>query len=257
MIYFYHPQWPVFLEDNHVLAIYKPAGLMVQGDISGKASLLDLARVWLKDRYGKPGNVYMGLVHRLDGPVAGVVLLAKTSKAASRLSAQFRQRKVEKRYLAVVHGQPPARTGHLEHHLIRRGRCSRVLAKPSGDSRRARLAYETAASTQSHSLMEICLDTGRRHQIRAQLAEVGCPIVGDRRYGAPSTLRHGCIALLAHGLSFDHPTRPERIRLTCDTPIHWPWEHTSNPVPGPLWSIEAFEQSALGLPFDRRQGVTI
>jgi 23S rRNA pseudouridine1911/1915/1917 synthase len=154
-VYFYHQQWPVFYEDNHVLALYKPAGLVVQRDYKNKANLLDLAKAWLKVRHAKPGKVFAGLVHRLDGPVAGVMVVARTSKAASRLSAQFRDGGVSKHYRAVVRGRPRAQRGRLVHHLLRRGRLSRVVQNTVAGSQKASLRYRLLDQHQGLSLLEV------------------------------------------------------------------------------------------------------
>jgi 23S rRNA pseudouridine1911/1915/1917 synthase len=249
-VYFYHQQWPVFYEDNHVLALYKPAGLVVQRDYKNKANLLDLAKAWLKVRHAKPGKVFAGLVHRLDGPVAGVMVVARTSKAASRLSAQFRDGGVSKHYRAVVRGRPRAQRGRLVHHLLRRGRLSRVVQNTVAGSQKASLRYRLLDQHQGLSLLEVALETGRRHQIRAQLAAAGFPILGDLRYGSGQPLEYGRIALMAKRLAFDHPTRAERVRVESPTPCQWPWSTGEDRQRAPLWSIEDFEASAAGLPFN-------
>lgn len=239
-MHFFHKRWPVFYEDNHLLVLYKPAGLIMQRDHKGKANLIDLAKRWIKTRYSKPGNAFAGLVHRLDGPVAGVVVVARTSKGASRLSAQIRQGSVEKRYLAVVAGHPAKPADHLCHHLVRKGRKSQVATTAVPGSQSASLRYQNVAANNKNSLMAITLETGRRHQIRVQMAAMGCPIIGDIQYGASSALPHGRIALLAHQLAFDHPTRGHRLRFESPLPEGWPWPLTEPTVHGPLWTIEDF-----------------
>ena len=220
---FYDVRWPVFFEDNHLLAVYKPAGLLVQGDRTGDVCLLDLAKRWLKVLYQKPGKVFLGMVHRLDRPVAGVVLFARTSKAASRLSHQFRERTVTKTYLAVVEGRMPKTSGRLRHHIERSSRLSHVVQGATAHSKTASLHYEVLGRDRGRSLVRIGLETGRRHQIRLQLAHAGCPILGDRRYGAAAMLPDREIALLANHLEIDHPTRGQRLILTCPPPDGWPW----------------------------------
>ncbi len=240
---FFDPRWPVFYEDNHLLAVYKPAGLLVQGDRSGAVCLLDLGKQWLKDRYHKPGKVFLGMVHRLDRPVAGVVVFARTSKAAARLSGQFRERTVEKTYLAVVDGAMPAASGRLRHHLERIHRHSRVVPTATPRSQEASLRYRVLDRDGRRSLLRIRLETGRRHQIRVQLAQVGCPILGDLRYGAGTALPHRQIALLAHHVAVDHPTRAERIALTCPPPNGWPWpdDRSGGADIRPPWDWRAFD----------------
>lgn len=235
-------RWPVFFGDNHLLAVYKPAGLLVQGDRSGDVCLLDLARQWVKALYNKPGNVFMGMVHRLDRPVAGVVLLARTSKAAGRLSRQFRERSVVKKYLAVVDGVMPKDSGRLRHHLERTHRQSRVVSEVRQNSQEASLNYRVLGRDNGRSLLQIELETGRRHQIRLQLAHTGCPIVGDLRYGALAPLPGRQIALLAHHLEIDHPTRGQRLVLTCPAPEGWPWpDKAADDQVRPPWDWRIFD----------------
>lgn len=245
---FYHECWPLFHEDNHLLVLYKPAGLIMQRDYRNKANLLDLAKLWIKDRRDKPGRVFTGMVHRLDGPVAGVVVLARTSKAASRLSEQFRNGSVEKQYLAVVEGRPPEEAQRLENFLMRKGRYSRAVPQAVSGSQKAVLNYRVLDRAGRRSLVAIILETGRRHQIRAQMTNLGCPIAGDTNYGASQAMRHGCIALLAHKLSFDHPTLGTRLRFETPVPRQWPWPGTEDAGNRPWWSIEEYEQAGLVLP---------
>jgi 23S rRNA pseudouridine1911/1915/1917 synthase len=222
--YFLHPSWPLFFEDNHLLVLYKPAGLLVQGDQTGDESLLELAKGWLKRRHDKPGRVFLSLVHRLDRPVAGVMVFCRTSKAAARLSEQFRSGTVRKTYLAVTEGRIEQSEGRLINLLERRNdRSSRIVLEPGQNTREARLSYRVLDRAVSRSLVEIELETGRRHQIRLQLSHIGFPIVGDVRYGASSPMPRGQIALLARKLSFEHPTRKEMLEFMCPLPHGWPW----------------------------------
>ena len=248
-MHFYHDRWPVFFEDNHLLVVYKPAGLIMQRDHKNKANLLDLAKRWIKTRYNKPGNVFAGMVQRLDGPVAGIVTVARTSKAASRLSAQIRDGAVNKTYLAVVEGRPAHDNARLENELVRDGRKSRIAKFSEPKSRHACLTYRCIASGNKTSLVEIGLETGRRHQIRVQLSGIGCPIVGDVTYGASKPMAHGRIALLARRIEFDHPTRKERMAFESPTPEGWPWmEQERGQQDRPLWTIEEYEAAGLVLP---------
>jgi 23S rRNA pseudouridine1911/1915/1917 synthase len=247
-MYFYHKRWPVFYEDNRLLAVYKPAGLIMQRDHRNKANLLDLAKLWITNRYNKPGNAFAGMVHRLDGPVAGIVVVARTSKAASRLSAQIRERTIEKRYLAVVEGRPPKDRARLENHLIRDGRKSRIVAGHIAGSQKATLRYRVLSSRDQDRLLEIELETGRRHQIRAQLSHMGCPISGDVHYGASKAMPHGRIALLAHRLTFEHPTQALRMEFKTPAPKGWPWPTEEKKKGRPLWTIESYEATGLTLP---------
>jgi 23S rRNA pseudouridine1911/1915/1917 synthase len=236
MISFLHERWPVFHEDNHLLVLYKPAGLLVQGDDTGAANLLDLAKAWLKQRHHKPGRVFLGLVQRLDRPVAGVMMFARTSKAAARLSAQLRRRQTRKVYLSVVEGRLPSNCGEPVHHLERQDRLSRIVPQPTASSREARLSYQVLEAADDRSLVEIELKTGRKHQIRLQLAHLGCPIVGDVRYGSLSSLASGQIALLAREITFEHPTRRERLSFFCPLPAGWPWPAPDPPANAPFWN---------------------
>ncbi len=218
---------PILFEDNHCLALDKPAGLLSQGDVTGDASLVDLAREDIRVRYRKPGNVYVGLVHRLDRPVSGVVLLAKTSKAASRLSIQFRDHEVEKIYLAIVEGAPREDAGEWFDSLVKDSRTNHVsVISASGGGKAAGLAYEVLERGRGTSLIQLKPTTGRGHQLRVQLASRGLPIVGDRKYGAKSSLKAldggFRIALHAESLTFNHPTQGEPISVSSPVPADWP-----------------------------------
>ena len=216
----------ILYEDNHLLAVVKPAGLLVQGDRTGDPTLLTTCKAYLKEKYRKPGNVYLGLVHRLDRPVSGVVLLARTSKAAGRLSAQFRGNEVHKTYLAVVEGRPCVPRDTLTHHLADRAdahgrtRCEGSLF---AGSRQARLSYRTLSGNARLSLVLVEPATGRRHQIRTQLAAIGCPIVGDVKYGAVAGLPDRSIALHAWRLNCTHPVGGEPLVFTALPPEGDPW----------------------------------
>ena len=215
---------PILYEDNHVLAIDKPAGMLSQGDLSGDLDVLTAVKELLKRRDAKPGNVYLGLVHRLDRPVSGAMLLAKTSKAAGRLSRQFRERETVKLYRAVVAGVPEADAAELAHNLEKdaEARVTRVVA--SG-GKVARLGYRVLERRETTALVEIELHTGLPHQIRAQLGAIGHPILGDRKYGAASHLDTGpgAIALYSRSISFKHPVRDEVVTVEAPPPPHWPW----------------------------------
>jgi 23S rRNA pseudouridine1911/1915/1917 synthase len=238
--FFLHERWPVFYEDNHLLVLYKPAGLLVQGDETGAPNLLDLAKAWIGERHRKPGRTFLGLVQRLDRPVAGVMLFARTSKAAARLSAQLRARRMRKGYLAVVEGRHLPASGVLSHAIERCDRLSAVVPQPTATSREARLAYRVLEVSGARSLLAVELETGRKHQIRLQLAHTGCPIVGDVRYGAPSPLASRQIALLARELAVEHPTRREGLTFTCPLPLGWPWPSADSIKDAPLWNWEDY-----------------
>jgi 23S rRNA pseudouridine1911/1915/1917 synthase len=214
----------VLYEDNHCLAVDKPAGLLTQGDASGDASLVDLVRDDLKRRYAKPGNVYVGLVHRLDRPVSGVVLLAKTSKAAARLSAQFRAGTVEKVYLAIVEGRVADEAGEWSDRLVKDA--ARNVVRVGEEGVEARLAYRVVGRSARTTTLELRPVTGRSHQLRVQLASRGLPILGDRKYGARESLRAldggFRIALHARRLAFTHPTTRAAIAVESPVPADWP-----------------------------------
>ncbi len=206
------PPFGVLHVDNHLLVVDKPAGMLAQGDATGDADLVTLAKAYLKERFERPGQVFVGLVHRLDRPVAGVVVLARTSKAAARLSAQFAGRDVDKRYLAVVEGRLEG--GGEQVDWLVKGERGTVKRVPEGttDAKRAALRWEPLAVEGRRTLVGVELLTGRAHQIRVQLAGLGAPVVGDLRYGAKTPMGDGRgIALHATRLGFEHPTRPERL----------------------------------------------
>lgn len=212
-------------EDNHLLVLHKPAGELVQGDRTGDPCLLDAAKGWLKVRHDRPGNVFLGLVHRLDRTVGGVIVFARTSKGAARLSEQIRARTVEKRYLAVVRGAPaPEAATAVDWLTVDHGR-SRVVPAGTDGAQRAELSYRTLERGPTTSALDVDLATGRHHQIRVQLAALGHPIVGDLRYGPKVRVRQRLrsIGLYAVRLAFDHPTRDERLAFEVTPPADWPW----------------------------------
>ena len=222
--YFFHPSWPIFYRDNHLLVLYKPAGLLVQADETEEISLLELGKFWLKEYYKKPGQAFLGMVHRLDRPVAGVILFCRTSKAAARLSEQFRAGTVEKYYLAVLEGKLKKKSGSLVHFIERKeNRSSLVVAEKTAGAREARLAFTVLDCAQDRTLVRIKLETGRRHQIRAQFAHVGHPVAGDLRYGAAAPLPQKQIALFAKELTVNHPVGGEKLRFQSPLPCGWPW----------------------------------
>jgi 23S rRNA pseudouridine1911/1915/1917 synthase len=213
----------VLFEDNHCLALLKPAGVLTMGDASGDVTAVELAREYLRKKYDKPGNVFVGVVHRLDRPVSGVLLFARTSKAAARLSEQFRKHSIRKIYHAVVEGRPPQKQGELVDWLVKSesSNVSRVVNSDADDaSKEARLKYHCLKSTARVSLLEIDLQTGRSHQIRVQLSSRGMPICGDTKYGSQIRLE-GWLALHAASLTFEHPTRKETITVNAPHPTNW------------------------------------
>ncbi len=216
------PPLRILFQDNHCIAVYKPPGLLTQSDQSREPSLLEQVRDWIKSEHGKPGNVYLGMVHRLDRPVAGAVLFAKTSKAASRLSEQIRERKAGKFYRAVVEGTPDPPASELVHYLCKqRSLKATVFPREAPDAKRAELSYRVLESAGGRSELEILLKTGRFHQIRAQLGFIGHPVVGDVKYGAQDPLPEGRIALYAQKLIFRHPVTKENLTIESPPPPEW------------------------------------
>jgi len=248
--HFFHPQWPVFYEDNHLLVLYKPALIPVQRGMRGGASLLDLAKTWLGLRYSKPGRVYLGLVHRLDFPVAGVMAFARTSKAAGRLSAQFREGSVKKIYLTVVEGIPEPHQGILRHWIAPCGKQSRIAHPGEQDAREGILEYRVIAEAGRQALVEIDLKTGRKHQIRLQFSYIGHPVLGDSLYGSGCALPEGCIALLSRRMVFFHPTRKGSMSFQSPIPAGWPWPDAmdSETIPATLWTWRQMRKEAFDIP---------
>ena len=237
--------WSVLYEDNHLLAVDKPSGLLTQGDISGESSLLDQLKEYLKERYDKPGNVFLGLVHRLDRPVSGVLVFARTSRAAARLFRQFQERSVIKLYLAVVSGRtgelsPPGEGWTRLTQGTRREKDITVIT-PEGTGQAASLEYRSLFEDNGRALLLIRLLTGRKHQIRAQLASLSLPIIGDGKYGSSKPCAPGAIGLHAAYLRFRHPTRDDDVELSAAPPAHfidllppgWPLPDMASLVPSP------------------------
>lgn len=215
------PPPDILFSDNHLLVVSKPAGLLTQADSTGDPDLLSLMKAWIRQECGKPGNVYLGLVHRLDRPVSGVLALARTSKAAARLSAQFRAGTPLKKYLALVEGRTPG-GGTCRDFLIKdEQRTVRVVGAHEPGARAAELDWHTAAFHKGVSLLDVTLKTGRAHQIRAQLAERGMSIKGDVRYGSRSRFDGRNLALHCYCLELEHPVLKTRIRWTAAPPVSW------------------------------------
>ena len=216
----------VLYEDNHLIIVNKQAGEIVQGDKTGDTPLSDIVKDWLKEKHNKPGNVYLGVVHRLDRPVSGVVLFAKTSKALPRLNKMFAEHdKVSKTYWAIVQNRPQASKGTLTHWLTRqeKNNTARAYDREVLGAKKSVLDYELIASGDRYHLLEIHLHTGRHHQIRCQLAKMGCPIKGDLKYGAPRSNPDGSISLHARNLTLEHPVSHEKISVTAPVPDDRLW----------------------------------
>ena len=217
----------ILYEDNHLLGLIKEAGMLVQGDRTGDVTLLSLAKDYVKAKYQKPGNVFLGLVHRLDRPVSGVILFAKTSKAASRLANEFRLRRAVKTYWAVVEGRLGEKEGTIINSLVRHGTHTRVADPSQPKAKHAALDYRTIAEKSGHSLIEVRPATGRHHQIRVQFAAMGNAIAGDMKYGSSRPLADRSIALHALSLSVKHPVKDEWVTLEAPPPVTFPWDRFS------------------------------
>jgi 23S rRNA pseudouridine1911/1915/1917 synthase len=216
----------ILYEDNHLIAVNKRVSDLVQGDKTGDRSLDSLLKAYLKEKYHKPGDVFLGVIHRLDRPVSGVVLYARTSKALTRMNDLFRERQTEKKYWAVVKERPPQEEGHLVHYLVRNREKNKSFVSPGEvkNSQKAELSYRVVGRSRSYWFLEILLLTGRHHQIRAQLAAIGCPIRGDLKYGYPRSDPGGGIHLHARELRFIHPVRKEETRIVAPPPQDVLWE---------------------------------
>lgn len=216
---------PILYEDNHLLIVTKPVNMPVQQDQSKDPDLLTLLKKDLKIRYQKPGNVYLGLVHRLDRPVGGAMVFAKTSKAASRLARFMQTNKFEREYCAVVHGYLPKKSGQLEHYLWkdRRKNIVHAVTKEMKHAKKAQLSYKVTSQKEGFSLLSIRLHTGRSHQIRVQFATEGHPLYGDQKYGSHRNKKGQQLALWSTRISLPHPTKEEVIEVQDSLPSTYPW----------------------------------
>ncbi|GAA3714565.1 RluA family pseudouridine synthase [Salinicoccus jeotgali] len=217
----------VLYEDNHLLIVEKPVNLLVQGDDSKDENLLDILKEYIKEKYNKPGDVYLGLVHRLDRPVGGAIVFARTSKAASRLSEALRTHQIYRKYVAVTRGHLSENHGRLTDYL-RKDRSKNIVSVVKSDKKDAKQAvmdYKVLKSNEEGSLIEIELKTGRSHQIRVQLANQGTPLYGDQKYGRSINKPGQQIALWASKLSVKHPTKDEMVVVECPPPETYPWSY--------------------------------
>lgn len=210
----------ILFEDNHIIAVNKSPHDLVQKDITGDEALDDRIRSYLKVKYNKPGAVFLGVVHRLDRPVTGVVLFARTSKSLTRLTGMFRTKEIQKTYWAIVKNKPPMETGQLVHYLVRNAQKNKTFIppRPVPGAKESVLSYRLAGKTENYFLLEILLETGRHHQIRAQLSHIGCPIKGDLKYGAARSNPGGGISLHARSIAFVHPVTGVHLTITARPP---------------------------------------
>jgi 23S rRNA pseudouridine1911/1915/1917 synthase len=216
----------ILFEDNHLIAVNKRAGQLVQGDKTGDVSLDQLLKQYIKKKYNKPGDVFLGVVHRIDRPVSGVVIFARTSKALARMNELFREKQVQKNYWAIVKEMPQPEEATLTHHLVKKESQNKSYAydKPQSNTKEAIMDYRMIARSDNYFLLEVHLHTGRHHQIRCQLAKIGCPIKGDLKYGFPRSNRDAGISLHARSLSFIHPVRKEPLELIAPVPEDPLWK---------------------------------
>ncbi len=215
----------VLFEDNHIIIINKEAGDLVQGDSTGDETILDKTKSYLKKKYKKPGKVFLGLVHRIDRPTSGIVICAKTSKALSRLNEQFKERSVQKKYWAIVKNPFSIKSGTLANWIAKNSKLNKsfVFEKKNSRTKKAILNFKIYKKIQNYTLLEIILKTGRHHQIRVQLSNIGYPIVGDLKYGAKRSNPDASISLHSAELSFEHPVRKELIQIKANPPKKHLW----------------------------------
>ena len=216
----------VIYEDNHIIIVNKSSGEIVQGDKTGDTPLVETVRAYIKEKYNKPGNVFCGLTHRLDRPVSGVVIFAKTGKALERINNMLKNHDIKKTYWAIVKNPPKQSEGTLVHYLVRNEKQNKSYAYPSEkpNSKRAELNYKVIGKSDNYTLLEVNLITGRHHQIRCQLAAMGCPIKGDLKYGSERSNRDGSISLHARSVEFIHPVSKELIHVEASTPNDTLWK---------------------------------
>lgn len=221
----------ILYEDNHLIAVYKKSSDLAQGDKTGDVSLDNEVKRYIEKKYKKPGEAFLGVVHRLDRPVSGIILFARTSKALARLNDMFRTREVKKIYMAIVKERPPADEATITHFLKKNEQQNKTYVYDTlvKGSKEASLTYKLAGRSEKYYLLEIELHSGRHHQIRAQLAKIGCPVKGDLKYGFPRSNEDGSISLFARKLEFMHPVRKEPVTITA----HFP--------EGDIWNV--FSQS--------------
>lgn len=222
----------VIYEDNHIIVVNKASGILVQGDKTGDEPLSELVREYIRIKYKKPGNVFCGVVHRIDRPVSGLVILARTSKGLERMTKLFQEKKISKTYYALVENRPEQEEGRLIHWLVKdtRKNFTHAHEREVKNSKISDLAYKLTGKVSQQYLLEVKPGSGRPHQIRAQLAKMGCPIKGDVKYGFPNKNKDGNIHLHAHKLVFTHPIRKEPLTLTAPLPKDQVWQQVKQLV---------------------------
>jgi 23S rRNA pseudouridine1911/1915/1917 synthase len=220
----------VLYEDNHIIIVNKTCSEIVQGDKTGDVPLSETVKEWLKAKYGKPGNVFCGVVHRLDRPVSGAVIFAKTSKALARLNEMFKNKEVKKTYWAIVRNKPQEAEATLKHFLLRNEKQNKSYASDTEKphAKEAVMSYRLIACSDNYSLLEIDLQTGRHHQIRCQLAKIGSPVKGDLKYGAERSNPDGGISLHARRIAFIHPVSQHPVEVTAPVPDNSLWKTLEN-----------------------------
>lgn len=216
----------VLYEDNHIIIVNKAASEIVQGDKTGDKPMSEMVKEYLKEKYNKPGNVFCGVTHRLDRPTSGIVVFAKTSKVLPRLNLMFRDNEVGKVYWAIVQNRPPNDSDTLTHYLVKDEKKNKSTAYESekSNTKKAILHYSLVAQSDNYFMLEVKLETGRHHQIRVQLAKIGCPVKGDLKYGAKRSNRDGSISLHARGISFVHPVSLKKIEIVAPVPDDVLWK---------------------------------
>ena len=222
----------IIYEDNHLIIVNKSCGEIVQGDRTGDKPLVEMVKDYLKMKYGKPGNVFCGVIHRLDRPVMGLVVFAKTSKALSRMNRLFQEREVRKIYWAITRNKPVEKEGTLTNYIysVEKNNKSYISSSPENGALKAVLDYRVISESDNYHLIEVELHTGRKHQIRVQLSSIGCPIKGDLKYGYQRSNPDGGISLQAHRIVFVHPVSGELIDVTATVPKENLWEVLANNV---------------------------
>ena len=224
------PQMQILYEDNHIIVVSKTSGEIVQGDKTGDKTLCDSVKEYIKEKYAKPGNVFLGIAHRLDRPVSGIVIFAKTSKALSRLNNMFRDGEVHKLYWAITQNMPQKEEDTLTHWIVRNEKQNKSYAydREKPGSKKAMLHYKVISSTDNYTLLAVNLMTGRHHQIRCQLSAIGCPIKGDLKYGSRRSNNDGSISLHARKVEFVHPVSKQPMSIEAPVPDDRLWREISD-----------------------------